>query len=108
MLGPNGTGKTTLLRSCSASCRCRAGTVEVDGQRAAPGQQRIGYVPQQRAFDRDLPMRGRDLVRFGLDGHRPGMLLAGAARAGDASTQVLRAVGAAALRRRAGRPPVGR
>ena len=33
----------------------------------------IGYVPQQRVFDRDLPLRGRDLVRFGLDGHRWGV-----------------------------------
>ena len=33
---------------------------------------RIGYVPQQRVFDRDLVLRGRDLVRFGLDGHRWG------------------------------------
>ena len=34
---------------------------------------RVGYVPQQRVFDRDLPLRGRDLVRFGLDGHRWGI-----------------------------------
>jgi len=32
-----------------------------------------GYVPQQRDFDRDLPVRGRDLVQFGVDGHRPGL-----------------------------------
>jgi zinc/manganese transport system ATP-binding protein len=30
-------------------------------------------VPQQRAFDRDLPLRGRDLVALGLDGHRFGL-----------------------------------
>ena len=30
-------------------------------------------MPQQRVFDRDLPLRGRDLVRFGLDGHRWGV-----------------------------------
>ena len=33
---------------------------------------RIGYVPQQRVFDRDIVLRGRDLVRLGLDGHRWG------------------------------------
>jgi zinc/manganese transport system ATP-binding protein len=32
----------------------------------------VGYVPQQRAFDRDLALRARDLVRLGLDGHRWG------------------------------------
>ena len=29
-------------------------------------------MPQQRVFDRDLALRGRDLVRLGLDGHRWG------------------------------------
>jgi zinc/manganese transport system ATP-binding protein len=29
-------------------------------------------VPQQRVFDRDVILRGRDLVRLGLDGHRWG------------------------------------
>jgi zinc/manganese transport system ATP-binding protein len=30
-------------------------------------------VPQQRVFDRDLTLRGRDLVRLGLDGHHWGV-----------------------------------
>jgi zinc/manganese transport system ATP-binding protein len=51
---------------------------------------RIGYVPQQRAFDRDLALRGRDLVRLGLDGHRFGF-----GRAPDAPVdRALAAVGA--------------
>ena len=29
-------------------------------------------MPQQRVFDRDLALRGRDLVRLGVDGHRWG------------------------------------
>ena len=37
------------------------------------GSSDIGYVPQQKGFDRDLPIRGIDLVRLGLDGHRWGI-----------------------------------
>src|SRR5207245_9030024 len=35
----------------------------------------IGYVRQQRALHPDVPSRGRDLVAFGLDGHRWGVTL---------------------------------
>ena len=76
VLGPNGAGKTTLLKVVLGLERPSAGTVEVEGHAPRRGSKRIGYIPQQRAFDRDLPVRGRDLVRFGLDGHRPGVLLA--------------------------------
>ena len=37
---------------------------------AIPG---IGYVPQHQSFDQDLPLRGRDLVQLGIDGHRWGI-----------------------------------
>ena len=43
-------------------------------RRGSPG---IGYVPQQKALDPDLPLRGRDLVGLGLDGHRLGLGLRG-------------------------------
>jgi zinc/manganese transport system ATP-binding protein len=72
VLGPNGTGKTSLLRIFLGLLEPSAGSVLVEG--AAPEERRatIGYVPQQRVFDRDVPLRGRDLVRLGLDGHRWG------------------------------------
>jgi zinc/manganese transport system ATP-binding protein len=37
------------------------------------GSERIGYVPQHRAVDRGLSLRGRDLVKLGIDGHRWGV-----------------------------------
>jgi zinc/manganese transport system ATP-binding protein len=37
------------------------------------GSERIGYVPQHRAVDRGLSLRGRDLVKLGVDGHRWGV-----------------------------------
>src|SRR5581483_7745941 len=72
VLGPNGTGKTSLVRILLGLLEPSAGRVRIDG--CPPRQRcgRIGYVPQQRVFDRDLALRGRDLVRLGLDGHRWG------------------------------------
>ena len=73
VLGPNGTGKTSLIRILLGLLEPSAGRVLVNGQAPAEGRQHVGYVPQQRAFDRDLALRARDLVRLGLDGHRWGI-----------------------------------
>src|SRR5207245_2173693 len=73
VLGPNGTGKTSLIRILLGLLEPSAGRVTVNGRAPRELRSRIGYVPQQRIFDRDLALRGRDLVRLGLDGHRWGM-----------------------------------
>jgi zinc/manganese transport system ATP-binding protein len=73
ILGPNGSGKTTLLRVILGLTDLTDGTVEVFGAPPRRGNPGIGYVPQHQSFDRDLPLRGRDLVRLGVDGHRWGV-----------------------------------
>jgi len=73
VLGPNGAGKTSLVRLLLGLTQPTAGTVSVAGGAPSARRSSVGYVPQQRAFDRDLPLRGRDLVRLGLDGHRFGV-----------------------------------
>jgi zinc/manganese transport system ATP-binding protein len=72
VLGPNGSGKTSLLKVLLGLRRLSAGSVTVAGQVPYRGSSSVGYIPQQKSFDRDLPLRGRDLVRLGLDGHRFG------------------------------------
>jgi zinc/manganese transport system ATP-binding protein len=72
VLGPNGAGKTSLVRILLGLTEPTAGRVTIEGREPAANRACVGYVPQQRAFDRDLPLRGRDLVRLGLDGHRYG------------------------------------
>jgi zinc/manganese transport system ATP-binding protein len=77
VLGPNGSGKTTLVRVLLGLVELAAGEVRIGGRPARRGHPAIGYVPQQKALDPDLPLRGRDLVGLGLDGHRPGLGLRG-------------------------------
>ena len=72
VLGPNGAGKTTLLKVLLGELEPDSGSVTVDGR--APGHRgtHLGYIPQQRAFDPGLTLRGRDLVGLGIDGTRWG------------------------------------
>jgi zinc/manganese transport system ATP-binding protein len=69
VLGPNGAGKSTLLKLLLGLVRPSAGAVQVLGRTPQRGNQAIGYAPQHRALDSELPLRARDLVGFGLDGH---------------------------------------
>ena len=73
ILGPNGSGKTSLLRAILGLVAPAAGRIEVQGHAPHRGDPGIGYIPQHSSFDPDLPFRGRDLVRLGIDGHRWGM-----------------------------------
>ncbi|KGI70033.1 metal ABC transporter ATP-binding protein [Mycolicibacterium rufum] len=72
VLGPNGTGKTSLLKVLLGEVPLSAGTVRIAGEPVTTGSQQIGYVPQQRSMDRGLSLRASDLVALGYDGHRWG------------------------------------
>ncbi len=73
VLGPNGTGKTSLLKVLLGQLPLSAGTATVGGGPVTAGSRRIGYVPQHRSVEHGLSLRGRDLVGLGYDGHRWGV-----------------------------------
>ncbi len=88
ILGPNGSGKTSLLRAILGLVPLASGSVEVLGHAPRRGDPAIGYIPQHQTFDRDLPLRGRDLVQLGAEGHRWGIGL----RDSRVEAQVRRAI----------------
>ncbi|WP_198412428.1 metal ABC transporter ATP-binding protein [Nocardioides mangrovicus] len=73
VLGANGSGKTSLLRAVLGLQPLTSGTLRVGGRPARRGDRAIGYVPQQRRLEPTTPMRAKDVVRQGLDGHRWGI-----------------------------------
>lgn len=75
VLGPNGVGKSTLVQVMLGRLALAEGEIRVLGEAAGRSNQRIGYLPQRRSFDPSLRVRGRDIVRLGVDGHRWGVPL---------------------------------
>ncbi|MDI5961620.1 metal ABC transporter ATP-binding protein [Streptomyces sp. SL54] len=75
ILGPNGVGKSTLLKAVLGLRPLALGSVTVLGGAPGTAGRRVGYLPQRRSFDPGLRIRGRDIVRMGLDGDRWGVPL---------------------------------
>lgn len=93
VLGPNGTGKTSLLKVILGQQQLTSGTARFLGAPVTRGSRRIGYIPQQKLLGDGTPLRARDLVALGINGHRWGLPLsfhADRVRADD----LLHAVGA--------------
>jgi len=73
ILGPNGVGKSTLIKAALGVIPLAAGEAFVLGEPAGIANRDIGYLPQRRSFDSSLRVRGIDVVRLGLDGDRFGL-----------------------------------
>jgi zinc/manganese transport system ATP-binding protein len=85
VLGPNGAGKSTLLDVVLGLLPPGEGSATVLGHPPREARGQIGYLPQRRSFDAATRIRGRELVRLGLDGSRWGFPLP--ARLSPASRQ---------------------
>ena len=73
VIGPNGGGKTTLLRLFLGLVRPSAGTVRIFGGSPAEARSRLGYVPQFRTYDFEFPITVRSMVLSGRLGRVPGV-----------------------------------
>jgi manganese/zinc/iron transport system ATP- binding protein len=92
IIGPNGGGKSTLLKAILGIVPIAQGSVTLFGRPSATLRHRIAYVPQREVVDWDFPVTVWDVVMMGRYPHlgwlrRPGP--------GDAKmvAQVLRQVG---------------
>lgn len=65
IIGPNGGGKTTLLKLLLGLLEPQRGRVRVFGQRPARVRSRVGYVPQQAQIDARVPADALDVVLMG-------------------------------------------
>ncbi|MEY9996552.1 zinc/manganese transport system ATP-binding protein [Streptomyces sp. V4I8] len=72
VLGPNGAGKTSFVRALLGQRQLSDGMLTVLGRPPRKGSRHVGYVPQQATLSAQAMLRARDLVRFGIDGHRFG------------------------------------
>ncbi|MFP4418559.1 MAG: metal ABC transporter ATP-binding protein [Chitinivibrionales bacterium] len=71
VVGPNGGGKTTLLRLMLGLITPGRGAITVMGNRPQKVRGRIGYVMQHMDYDSRFPARVVDIVLMGRIGHRP-------------------------------------
>ncbi|HUG99434.1 MAG TPA: ATP-binding cassette domain-containing protein [Gammaproteobacteria bacterium] len=65
LIGPNGGGKSTLLKLAAGLLRPRRGMVQVFGRAPHEARDEIGYVPQFALFPRQFPITVAQAVLLG-------------------------------------------
>lgn len=70
IIGPNGGGKTTLLKVILGLVKPGKGRITIFGKTPDNRSHDIGYVPQHNLFDRDFPVSVWDVVMMGRYGKR--------------------------------------
>ncbi len=70
LIGPNGGGKTTIIKLLLGLLTPTRGQVRVLGQPVERVRPQVGYVPQEIRFDHDFPVSAWDVARMGRLGRR--------------------------------------
>jgi zinc transport system ATP-binding protein len=65
LIGPNGGGKTTLLKLMLGLLKPDRGTVKIFGQKPSQIAHRIGYMPQEIGINKDFPISVADVTLMG-------------------------------------------
>jgi zinc transport system ATP-binding protein len=71
VIGPNGGGKTTLLKLILGLIEPQKGQVRVLGVAPAQARRRIGYMPQRAQLDPQFPVSVLDVILMGRLGTGP-------------------------------------
>jgi len=100
VIGPNGGGKTTLLRVILGLIPASSGKVRVFGGDPREARSRVGYVPQYRTFDFLYPVTVEEMVLSGRLGHIPGPVRRFSREDREASRKALERTGILHLSRR--------
>jgi zinc transport system ATP-binding protein len=69
IVGPNGGGKTTLIKLILGLLTPDRGTVRIFGKAAGRDPARIGYVPQYARYDAKFPISVQEVVSMGRLGN---------------------------------------
>ena len=69
VIGPNGGGKSTLLKAILGIVPMAEGSVTLFGQPASKARKRMAFVPQREVIDWDFPVTVRDVVLMGRYPH---------------------------------------
>ncbi|MDD1678946.1 MAG: ABC transporter ATP-binding protein [Methanomicrobiales archaeon] len=72
VIGPNGGGKTTLIKVILGLIKPWKGEVTVQGENPEKNRHLLGYVPQYRTYDFTYPLTVREMVLSGRLGLVPG------------------------------------
>lgn len=65
VIGPNGGGKTTLLKAILGLVSASSGTIEIYGRKPGKTGTLVGYVPQFTGLDKSFPVTVREVVLMG-------------------------------------------
>ena len=71
IIGPNGGGKSTLLKLILGLLPLQKGTISVLGKSSRQSQSSIGYVPQNTNINTDFPIKVIEVVLIGHVGNKP-------------------------------------
>lgn len=71
MIGPNGGGKTTLLKLIMGFIKPTKGHISILGTSPANARNQIAYVPQSLRYDKQFPISVLELVLGGRLSHLP-------------------------------------
>src|SRR5512137_1147435 len=65
LIGPNGGGKSTLLKVVLGLIKPSRGSIEVFGQNPTMARKSVGYMPQKTIFDKNFPLSALEVVLMG-------------------------------------------